>query len=215
MGTTPPVDTRTLLYGEWHPLVRDPLDIARIAFVAGFLVLLLLGESGAINAGVTAAAVVGVRFLRLPRLFDLAFIVAMALTGWGEALRFYDRFGYYDVFVHFLVPLLGAPVVYIALARLDTLPDPSDARGSRRHLTGLFVVTLAFGLAIGAAWEVLEWTSDELLGTELTGGEGDTIGDLVADAAGALCGGVLLVVWTTSGWGTVRRLPGGAESRDD
>jgi hypothetical protein len=209
------METRTLLYGEWHPVVRDPLDLARIAFVAGFVVLLVLGESGAVNVGVAAAAVVGVRFLRLPRLFDLAFIVAMALTGWGEALRFYDRFGYYDILVHFLVPLLGAPVVYIALARLDTLPDPSDARGSRRHLAGIFVVTLALGLAIGAAWEVLEWTSDEVLGSELTGGESDTIGDLVADTVGAICGGVLLVVWTTSGWGTIRRLPGGAESRDD
>jgi hypothetical protein len=209
------VETRTLLYGEWHPVVRDPLDLARIAFVAGFVVMLALGQSGAVNVGVAAAAVVGVRFLRLPRLFDLTFIVAMALTGWGEALRFYDRFTYYDVLVHVLVPLLGAPVVYIALARLDTLPDPSDARGSRRHLAGLFVVTLALGLAIGAAWEVLEWTSDEVFGSELTGGESDTIGDLVADTVGAICGGVLLVVWTTSGWGTIRRLPGGAESRDD
>jgi uncharacterized membrane protein YjdF len=209
------VETRTLLYGEWHPVVRDPLDLARIAFVLGFVAMLLFGEGGAVNVGVAAAAVVGVRFLRLPRLFDLTFIVAMALTGWGEALRFYDRFTYYDILVHFLVPLLGAPVVYIALARLDTLPDPSDARGSRRHLAGVFVVTLALGLAIGAAWEVLEWTSDELLGSELTGGEGDTIGDLVADTVGAIGGGVLLVVWTTSGWGTVRRLPGGAESRDD
>jgi hypothetical protein len=215
MGTTPSMETRTLLYGEWHPVVRDPLDLARIAFVVGFIVMLLFGESGAVNVGVAAGAVVGVRFLRLPRLFDLAFIVAMGLTGWGEALRFYDRFTYYDVLVHVLVPLLGAPVVYIALARLDTLPDPSDARGSRRHLAGIFVVTLALGLAIGAAWEVLEWTSDEALGSELTGGEADTIGDLVADTVGAICGGVLLVVWTTSGWGTIRRLPGGAESRDD
>lgn len=76
-------------------------------------------------------------------------------------------------------------------------------------------MTLALGLAIGAAWEVLEWSSDELLGTALTTGEGDTIGDLVADAAGALGGGALLVAWATRGWGTVRRLPGGAESRDD
>lgn len=209
------METRTLLYGEWHPVVRDPLDLARIAFVAGFLVMLLLGEGGAVNVGVAAAAVVAVRFLHLPRLFDLTFILAMALTGWGEALRFYDRFAYYDVLVHVLVPLLGAPVVYIALARLDTLPDPSDARGSRRHLAGIFVVTLALGLAIGAAWEVLEWSADETLGSKLTGGEEDTIGDLVADTVGAIGGGVLLVVWTTSGWGTIRRLPGGAESRDD
>jgi uncharacterized membrane protein YjdF len=207
--------SRELVLGEWTPVVRDPLDLLRGVFVVGTLALAAAGQSGAIPLAVAAAAVVGVRFLDLPRPFDLAFILAMALTGWGEALRLYDRFGYYDVFVHFLVPLFGAPCVYIALARLDTLPDPADASGSKRHLTGIFVVTLALGLAIGAVWEILEWSSDRTLGSSLSLGEQDTIGDLVADGAGALGGGLFLVAWATLGWATVRRLPGGAESRDD
>jgi hypothetical protein len=209
------VTTRELVFGEWTPLVRDPLDVLRGVFVVGALALGAAGHSGGIPLAVAAAAVVGVRFLDLPRAFDFAFILAMALTGWGEALRLYDRFGYYDVFVHFLVPLFGAPCVYIALARLDTLPDPADAYGSKRHLAGIFVVTLALGLAIGALWEILEWSSDQTLGSNLSLGEQDTIGDLVADGAGAFFGGVLLLTWTVFGWGTVRRLPGGAESRDD
>lgn len=207
--------TRELVFGDWTPVVRDPLDLLRGVFVVGAVALAAAAHSGAAPLAVAAAAVVAVRFLDLPRLFDLAFILAMALTGWGEALRLYDRFGYYDVFVHFLVPLFGAPCVYIALARLDTLPDPADAYGSKRHLAGIFVVTLALGLAIGAVWEILEWTSDTTLGSNLSLGESDTIGDLVADGAGALCGGLLLLAWTVLGWGTVRRLPGGAESRDD
>jgi uncharacterized membrane protein YjdF len=207
--------SRELVFGEWTPVVRDPLDLLRGAFVVGTVVLAAAGSSGALPLAVAAAAVVGVRFLDLPRPFDLAFILAMALTGWGEALRLYDRFGFYDVFVHFLVPLFGAPCVYIALARLDTLPDPADASDSKRHLAGIFAVTLALGLAIGAVWEIVEWTSDQTLGSNLSLGEQDTIGDLVADGAGALGGGLFLVAWTTFGWGTVRRLPGGAESRDD
>ncbi|HZB85918.1 MAG TPA: hypothetical protein VE289_05075 [Gaiellaceae bacterium] len=98
-------------------------------FVVGAVVLAAAGSSRALPLAVAAAAVVAVRFLDLPRPFDLAFILAMVLTGWGEALRLYDRFGHYDVFVHFLVPLFGAPCVYIALARLDTRPDPADASG--------------------------------------------------------------------------------------
>lgn len=207
--------TRELVLGDWTPVVRDPLDLLRGVFVVGAVAPAAAAHSGAVSLAVAAAAVVAVRFLDLPRLFDLAFILAMALTGWGEALRLYDRFGYYDVFVHFLVPLFGAPCVYIALARLDTLPDPADAYGSKRHLAGIFAVTLALGLAIGAVWEILEWTSDTTLGSNLSLGESDTIGDLVADGAGALCGGLFLLAWTVVGWGTVRRLPGGAESRDD
>lgn len=206
---------RTLVLGDWHPAVRDPLDLLRGAFVAGAIVLAVLGRGGAVNLTVAALAAVAVRFLDLPRPFDLAFLLAMALTGGGEAFRLYDRFGYYDVVVHFLVPVFGAPCVYIALARLDTLPDPADAFGSARHLAGIFVVTFALGLAIGALWEIFEWISDHTLGSRLQLGQSDTIGDLVADGAGALGGGASLAAWTVFGWATVRRLPGGAESRDD
>jgi hypothetical protein len=62
-------------------------------FVVGAVALAAAWSSGAPPLAVAAAAVVGVRFLDLPRPFDLAFILAMALTGWGEALRLYDRFG--------------------------------------------------------------------------------------------------------------------------
>jgi uncharacterized membrane protein YjdF len=209
------VDARTLTLGDWHPVVRDPLDVLRGAFVVGAIVYGLFDGAGLGGLIAAALAVVGVRFLYLPRPFDLAFILAMTLTGWGEALELYDRFGYYDVVVHFLVPLFGAPCVYIALARLDTLPDPADAYDSRRHLAGIFVVTFALGLAIGALWEIVEWISDHTFGSNLQEGQDDTIGDLVADATGALGGGFFLLAWTVFGWATVRRVPGGAERRDD
>ena len=209
------MDARTLTLGDWHPVVRDPLDVLRGAFVVGAIVYGLFDGAGLGGLIAAALAVVGVRFLYLPRPFDLAFILAMTLTGWGEALELYDRFGYYDVVVHFLVPLFGAPCVYIALARLDTLPDPADAYDSRRHLAGIFVVTFALGLAIGALWEIVEWISDHTFGSNLQEGQDDTIGDLVADATGALGGGFFLLAWTVFGWATVRRVPGGAERRDD
>jgi hypothetical protein len=48
---------------------------------------------------------------------------------------------------------------------------------------------------------------DHAFGAHLEIGYGDTIGDLVDDAAGALAGGLLIVVWDTYGWGTRRRVP--------
>jgi uncharacterized membrane protein YjdF len=106
-----------------------------------------------------------------------------------------------------------APVVYIALARLEVVPDPVD-RGERHHLVGVFVVTLALGLAIGAVWEIFEWSSDHVAGSNLSHGQSDTIGDLIADGSGALIGGALLVVWTVYGWGSVRRIPGENRAED-
>ena len=145
------VDSRVVLVGDWSRLVRDPLDLLRIGFAVAAVVYGVFGFGGAVNLGVAAVAVIAVRFLNLPQPYDLAFIACMWLTGWGEALRLYDKFVHYDVVVHFLVPLLGAPIVYIALSRLDVLSEPREHE-ERHHYVGLFLVTLAFGLALGAAW---------------------------------------------------------------
>jgi uncharacterized membrane protein YjdF len=134
-------------------------------------------------------------------------VLALAFTGWGEALGLYDRWGWYDTVVHFLVPMLTAPVAYLALARLDVVPDLRDHIVPRRE-AGIFVVTLALGIAVGAVWEIFEYASDGLLGSELQEGNTDTVRDLGADTIGAAVGAALLVAWSEWGWGSVKRLPG-------
>lgn len=156
-----------------------------------------------------AAAAVGVavRWLLLPRLYDLVLLLALALQGIGEAAGAYDSLPWFDRVVHLTFPLLASGVLYVALARLDVLPDPRDAAGWR-HLLGIGLVTFAFGAAFGAVWELVEWTSDTTLGSELQESNGDTVGDLAMDSLGAACAGLLLVLWTVRGWGSVRRVPG-------
>src|SRR5689334_116713 len=157
------MDTRTLLLGDWGRVVRDPLDVLRLGLLAATVVIAVTGGHWT-NIAVSTAATIAVRPVNLPRVYDLAFILAMALTGLGDALGLYDDFRYFDVVVHFLAPFLVSPVVYILLARLDVLPDPAE-RGERHHLVGVFVVTLALGLAIGALWEMFEWTADHVVGS--------------------------------------------------
>ena len=202
------MDGRELILGDWHPALRDPIDVVRWLFVAAAIGYIASGAGSEINLAVSSAAVVAVRFVDLPRPYELAFVCAMALTGWGDALGLYDRFRHYDSVVHFLAPCFVAPIVYILLARAEVVPNLQD-RHERRHLIGIFVVTLALGLAIGALWEIFEWASDHTVGSHLVLGESDTIGDLVADGSGALLGGALLVVWSVYGWGSERRRPSG------
>jgi hypothetical protein len=205
------VTARTLLLGDWSPWVRDPIDVLRLTFPAGAVAYLVAGDTkGSAVLAVATLAVLTARIVNLPRVYDLCFVLAMLLSGWGEASGLYDAVPWYDNLVHFSVPLLGAPVVYIALARLDVLPDPKDETHGR-HYIGIFVVTLALGLAIGAVWEIVEFSSDRVLGSQLSLGNADTVGDLVADGFGAVVGAGLLVVWSAFGWGSVRRIPG--ESR--
>ena len=179
----------------------------RYALAIATIVMLAVGHAGWKNLAIFAAAALLVRPLLLPRVFDAMFVLAMAILGIGEALRLYDRIAHFDVAVHFLVPALGAPVVYVALARLEVVPDPVDET-SARHYAGMFLATLAFGLALGGLWELFEWTSDSTLGSELQISLANTMHDLLADTTGSLVGATLLVLWAVRGWASVRRIPG-------
>ena len=202
------MDGRTLLLGDWTPWVRDGIDVLRLTVLAGAAVYAVDGQwgSAALLAALGSVTLVA-RLVNLPRLYDLALTLGMALQGFGETLGLYDQFVRFDDLVHFTLPMLTAPVVYIALARLDVVPDPRDET-HLQHYVGIGVVTAALGIAIGALWELFEWRSDAWFGTALSEDNDDTNGDLFRDTLGSLVGAGLLVVWARFGWGSVRRIPG-------
>jgi hypothetical protein len=202
------VDGRTLLLGDWTPWVRDGIDVLRLVILAGAAVYAVDGQWGSavLLAALGSVTLVG-RLVNLPRLYDLALTLGMVLQGFGETLGLYDQFVRFDDLVHFTLPMLTAPVVYIALARLDVVPDPRDET-HLQHYVGIGVVTAALGIAVGALWELFEWRSDAWFGTALSEDNDDTNGDLFRDTLGSLVGAGLLVVWARFGWGSVRRIPG-------
>jgi hypothetical protein len=202
------VTTRTLVLGDWNPWIRDPIDVVRLLLVVAAAAFLVAGDTNAAVLLAGAAALAwAVRPLQLPRAYDAAFMVALTLQALGEALGAYDAIPWFDNVAHFSLPFFLAPALYIALARADVVPDPKDET-STRHYVGIFIVAFALGLAIGGLWEIWEWVSDHTLGSSLQLGLDDTVGDLVADTAGSLCGAALLVCWARYGWGSVRRIPG-------
>ena len=202
------MDKRTLLLGDWTPVVRDGIDVLRLVVLGGAAFYAISGRLGAAAfLGLLGAVTVLARVIDLPRVYDLTLTVAMALQGFGETWGLYDQFAHFDDLVHFTLPMLTAPVIYIALARLDVVPDPRDET-HLPHYVGIFVVTAALGVTVGAIWEIYEWRSDAWFGTELSEGNDDTNGDLVRDTLGSLAGAALLVVWARFGWGSVRRIPG-------
>ena len=205
---------RRAVLGDWGRVVRDPLDIARLAFLAGAVAFGVNGDvKGAFNLGLGFAVLVAARLADLPRVYDLALIVAMTFTQVGEAVGLYDAVGWYDRVVHVVVPMLTSQVIYLCLARLDVLPDPRQET-TRHHEVGMFLVVFALGLAVGALWEIFEYTSDGVFGSELSEGNTDTVGDLIADTTGSLLGGALMVLWAERGWGSVRRIAGDNRRED-
>jgi hypothetical protein len=202
------VDVRTLVMGDWTPVVRDGIDVLRLVLVGGAVAFAVAGDAGAaVLLALLGAVTLAARLLDLPRVYDLSLTVAMVLQGFGEAFGFYDEFLHFDDLVHVTLPMLTAPVIYIALARVEVVPDPRDET-HLPHYVGIAVVTAALGVTVGALWEIVEWRSDAWFGSDLSEGNDDTNGDLVRDTLGSLAGAALLVVWARFGWGSVRRIPG-------
>ncbi len=202
------MDTRRLLLGDWHPLLRDGIDVLRLVLVVAAVVAGLTGNLRGLGyLGVGAAIALAARPVNLPRPYDLCLVLACCLQGFGEAFGLYDRYTWFDTVVHFTIPMLASPVIAIGLARLDVIPDPRDDT-SAHHYVGLFVITFALGAALGALWELIEWLADHSVDAGLQLGNDDTVGDLLADSLGAATGAALLVLWAMRSWGSVRRIPG-------
>jgi uncharacterized membrane protein HdeD (DUF308 family) len=201
-------DRRRLIYGDWNWLVRDGLDVLRYAFIAGTIVFAAQGRPDAVALGAASAVLLVARVVNLPRWFDFGLIVAMTLIAWGTALSLYGHWFYYDKVVHSLSPMAYSPVIYIALVRLGVVPDPGVAIKERRvpRIAGIFIVTLAVGMAVGGFYENIEWLEDKwnILGGHFVKGLWDTETDLLCDAAGSIAGATFITIWALRGWSSHR-----------
>jgi hypothetical protein len=185
-------ERRRLLHGDWHPLLRDPIDLARLHLVVAAVVFLALGDfSIAVRMVSSAVAVLVVRAIDPPRRFDLAFIVAMSLNGWGGALQLFDKVDWYDNLVHVTLPLAVGPLAYVCLVRLEVVPRFSS-QNTRRHRIGMAIVALALGLSAAAIYEIYEFVLVQVFGSDKFVSESDTVNDLFDGLVGAGIGGILL-----------------------
>jgi hypothetical protein len=96
-------------------------------------------------------------------------------------------------------------LLYIALSRLDVVPDP--AMEAKRHtwLVGMGLITLCIGVTMASFYEIYEWIVDNWFGQHLHIGETDTITDLADGFIGAATGGLLLAAWAAGDLPTRRR----------
>ena len=201
-------DRRRLVYGDWSWLIRDGLDVIRLAFFGGTIAFAVQGRSTAVALTAASVVLLIARIVDLPRWFDFGLIMAMTLIAYGTALGLYGNWFYYDKVVHGLSPVGYVPVLYIALVRLGVVPDPGEAIRERRvaRISGIFIVTLAVGMAVGAGYENVEWIEDKfgILGGHFVKGLWDTETDLLCDAGGSLVGAAFLTVWALRGWSSHR-----------
>lgn len=125
---------------------------------------------------------------RLPTLFDLLFVLAALLNAGGWVWGWFYAPGLYDELVH------GFTMFTITLA-LSFLVYGSMLTIFRQHKL-LYLLTIAcFGIAIGAIWEIVEWSAGKILATEVIGSIDDTVIDLCMDAFGSALAAITSL-WT-------------------
>jgi uncharacterized membrane protein YjdF len=191
--------------GDWSSVVRDPLDVLRLLFIGATIVWGLTGHPVTPLVGASLILLLA-RVASLPRFYDFSLIVVMTLLAWGEVLGMYDSWRYFDNVVHTTVPLLLTGVVYVLLLRLGILPELRELTQSRQRI-GFFLTVLMLGMAIGAAWEIVEWTLDSTTGSHLIISTTDTATDLIWDTIGSAGAATILILWSL-GNHSLRRRPG-------
>jgi hypothetical protein len=205
--TTPGTD---LAYDRVHPSSRAPrqcavmvkrdrltraADIIRGALLCAAAAFLATGDGSAgLKALLVLAPALAARFARVPPAFDLVFTLALAAEAIGTKLGAYDAINSEDTLSHTALPFLSGPVVYGVLARLGVVTEPGDAREARPLLRAATVTAVGI-LALGVAWELVEWAADSALRTDYSRGYSDTRADLINDAIAAVASGVLVAAW--------------------
>lgn len=165
-------------------------DALRILGTLSVLLALLLHTLT--DAAIVAFALPGLmlpRFLGMRPWADIGVSVTLLVAAWSNVFDLYTQIWWWDIVVHVVCAGALAAVAYLFLAHRGIVPSPST-RGFTP--AGAVVLTTAFGLALGAVWEMVEWFGYAYLTDRIYVTLGDTIGDMAAGGVGALVAGLIL-----------------------
>jgi hypothetical protein len=142
---------------------------------------------GAILIVLTATTAVVSRASRAPAVAQVLFVALLTVASYVIAFGGVRSAALDSAVAHFVLPAAAAPLLLGAALRSGVVAWPR----SGRHGADLALIFVAAGLtiAVGAAWELVEFACDSLFGTDMAQGY-DAIRDLTADAAGAVTGAV-------------------------
>ncbi len=157
--------------------------VVRVALTLALAWLLITGQViGVLIVGLFFALSFAYRLRenRLPNAFDLFIAVAAVLNAFGFAFNFYTRLWLYDEAAHAFTVFSLTLALFFLFYR-DQVPE----RGA------LATAVFTFGMAAGALWELVEWTTGLVLGVRVNSGLDDAMTDLLANGAGALVAALL------------------------
>jgi hypothetical protein len=129
----------------------------------------------------------------VPWLLEVTFVLAIVLQFGSEALKLFELFTYWDKLVHPGEIFLASGVAtflflgYRHFHRLK-IPDGLAAAGA-----------MAFGMTLGATWELVEFAMDWFGNANLQKSNADSMTDILVNDIGAIFG-TLLAFWLYFHW---------------
>ena len=124
--------------------------------------------------------------MTLPWELNFLIVLSLYLSISGNVRGWYHLFyPFYDKIAHLVSSITIAVLGFVAAVIIDRYTEIKLNRP-----TIVFFVII-FTMALGAFWEITEFLSDNLFGTQLQVGLGDTMYDLIFDLAGGIIIGVL------------------------
>lgn len=101
----------------------------------------------------------------------------------GEMNSFYNRYWWWDIFLHVFSGILLGIIGFITIFILN------KEKNVKLYMSTGFVTffSFTFALSMGAIWEIFEFFMDQIFGFNMQKtGLVDTMGDLIVDSIGAL-----------------------------
>lgn len=137
--------------------------------------------------------------IKMPMVFAVVFSLFLyAALYLGNFNSYYDRFPWWDNMLHSISSLSLSLVLFSYLIGMHQKPTKTN-----RLSPGMIIfVCFCFALSCEAFWEIIEFSADRLLGTDMQrwqiggiSGLIDTMTDLIVDTCGAILAGIIEFIY--------------------
>lgn len=173
-------------------LAADSLRVALVLGAISYLAFSTWHKHMGYAMGLMAIGAIVLRFAKAPPIFDFVFVALLSADAWATASGLMDDLGQSnDRPGHLLISAAVTPILFYGAARFKAINATPETRA---QTIGVGLIAMLMTIALGAIWELVEWQSDKLLGTDMSLGYSDTAGDLLCDVLGGLVGASVLVV---------------------
>lgn len=171
------------MYGDTTPGERRRklvISAAALMLMIVFRILEPAAETADVIGMILAVFAVSAVLFRFPMTIYGPALVFVVLAGAGSIYLMYDKLPGWDRFVHYFSGIVLGAVGYTAMGYLLAW------RGLPQDKVLLLLAAFVFTGMCAGAWEIGEFSADQLFGMEVQHGNLDTMGDIVCGFSGGL-----------------------------